>query len=144
MDKRILHVLVYDVEKSAKCRASYKLRRVDTPDPTTSLESRICKFCTVVENEVHFISECYFYDDLRMNFDLQFYNSCGPKDLFIKMFTEKNKKTIKSICTFVRNLFFFYVSYLHDFTFEFPVSQKLAGCLRNFYMYILCVFMIHS
>ena len=34
----------------------------------TNIDERLCKKCTVVENELHFIFECSFLNDLRMHY----------------------------------------------------------------------------
>ena len=69
--------------------------------PPTPLNDRTCPFCTEIENEIHFIFNCYFYEDLRYNLT----NQLQADDVVSKLQTVMNSTNSHDLSSTINSMY---------------------------------------
>ena len=74
--------------------------------PKVPIEERKCSKCNKVENEIHFITECSLYNDLRDNYIANLINVCDSQEQkFIFLFTSKKDELLKCLAKYIEQAF---------------------------------------
>jgi len=69
------------------------------------VNERKCLTCNVIEDEYHFVLECFMYKDLRNVYIPVYYRSRPNMQKFVELITNENENVIKKLCVFVHKAF---------------------------------------
>ena len=108
---RYLELLKVEKYRRSLCRLRVSSHRLEVERGRWAkpnkipLDNRKCRFCEVLEDEYHFILECYIYNDLRKTYIKPYYWWRPNMSKFIELLTTENNTTTKNLSNFIEKAF---------------------------------------